>query len=114
MQYADFEYYKTEFHGTVIASAAEFDSMEIKARAYVDTVTFGRAASAAESSEVKNATCAICEIYQQYSKHEGISSENNDGYSVTYLSNSRLLTGRLAQAAKVFLPAKLRYRGWDE
>ena len=114
MQYADFAYYQNEFEGRVITSEEEFDSAEVKARAYVDAVTFGRAQAASDTDAVKKAVCAMCETYFQYGAHDGISSEDNDGYRVTYLSNSRLMGNRLYQAAVLYLPPSLLYRGWDE
>lgn len=113
MQYADFEYYKTEFCGAVITTKEAFDTLEVKARAYVDKLTFDRAKDHTEDEGVKKAVCACCEVYRQYSGHEGISSEDNDGYRVTYLSNSRLRENNLYRSAVLYLPTGLMYRGWD-
>lgn len=111
MQYADFEYYKNEFCGVVIATKEQFDALEVRARAYVDKLTFDRAKAHTHEESVKNAVCACCEVYAQYGGHEGISSENNDGYSVTYISNSRLEGTRLYNSAALYLPTELLYRG---
>ena len=111
MRYVDFDYYKNTFCGRQIASEEEFNSLEVRARAYVDKITFGRAR--ADMDEVKNAVCACCEVYQTYGQHEGISSEDNDGYRVTYLSNSRLMANRLYRSAQLYLSEELMYRGYD-
>lgn len=111
MQYVDFAYYQETFCGGLIQSAEEFNSLEVRARAYVDKITFGRAAP--ETEAVKNAVCACCEIYNTYGQHEGISSEDNDGYRVTYISNQRQMNNRLYQAAMLYLPVSLLYRGYD-
>lgn len=109
MRYADFEYYRDTFCGRQIASEEEFDSLEIRARAYVDKITFGRAK--AETEGVSNAVCACCEVIQSYSSHEGISSEDNDGYRVVYLQDTKLEEQRLYQTAMRYLPVCLLYRG---
>ena len=112
MQYADFEYYKNTFCGRLITTQEEFCSLEVKSSAYIEKITFDRAKTAPDTDKVKNAVCAACEVYKQFSAREGISSENNDGYSVSYSQNSPALEKRLYQAAALHLSAELLYRGF--
>lgn len=114
MRYADFEYYKNEFCGAAITEKEQFDALEVRAQAYVDKLTYGRAKAHTQDESVKNAVCACCEVYAQYSGHEGISSEDNDGYRVTYTSNARREGTHLYNSAAMYLPTGLLYRGWEE
>lgn len=114
MQYVDFLYYKEVFKGTVIPSETVFDGLEIKAQAYVDKITFGRITGEIAGTEaVKNAICAACEMQFQYSGHEGVASESNDGYSVSYSGDEKAAERAMYSAAKLFLPSELLYQGVD-
>ena len=110
MQQVDFSYYYDIYCGREIDSEEVFRALLVKACAYINRITFGRA-EAAETEAVKNAVCAVCEAYYKYEAREGISSENNDGYSVTYKGNSRQLSRKLYEAALLHLPSELLYRG---
>ena len=111
MIYADYQYYQEVFKGSVIPSETDFDSKALKASAFVDKVTFGRAKDNGQMEEVKNAMCAVAEVMYQNDAHYGVSSENNDGYSVTFINNSTKEMRDLKRAAYLFLPANLIYRG---
>lgn len=111
MNYADYAYYKTDFGGNIIPSETDFNGVIGKASAYVDRITFGRAKEKAESEEVKKAACAVAEVMCQNDSHYGISSENNDGYSITYLNNSAKEQRDRKRAAYLFLSDELIYRG---
>ena len=114
MQYVYYEYYESSFLGTVIDSPSAFDSLVVRAQAYIERITFGRAKQSSETDEVKKAICAVCEVYYQYDAHAGVVSENNDGYSVTYSSDGRFVEKLLYETASLYLPAELLYRGVDE
>lgn len=84
--YADYEYYKNSFAGTLIP-AEEFSSLANKAERYVNYLTMHRITEVTD--EVKNAVCAAAEaVYEIQRQYEGIpkgvKSENTDGYSVSY------------------------------
>lgn len=111
MNYADFVYYRSDFGGRVISSESDFNSVIGKASAYIDRITFGRSKEKAETEEVKKAACAVCEVMYQNESRYGISSENNDGYSVTYLNNSTNEQKDQKRAACLFLSDELIYRG---
>lgn len=113
MQYADFTYYYGTYYGRTISSYEEFNSLEVRAGAYVNKITFGRAEKAADTENVKNAVCAVCDVLKKYEFREGIASENNDGYSITYENGSSNIQQRLLEAAILYLPAELLYRGVD-
>ena len=113
MRSADFTYYWDSYRGRRIQSEEIFDSLAVRACAYVNTITFGRAEAEADTAGVKNAVCAVCDVLQLYDGREGISSENNDGYSVTYKTSSRQVQDRLYEAASLHLSSALLYRGLD-
>lgn len=84
--YADYEYYKNSFSGTLI-SEEEFSPLANKVSRFLDYVTMHRINEVTDS--VKNAVCAgseaLHELNQMYKNiPKGIKSENTDGYSVTY------------------------------
>ena len=83
--YADYEYYTTTYKGSL--SKEEFGKFIMKSSAYVR-----RADDNIEMEEVRLAACAVCDLIANdekvRSKHSGrvVTSENTDGYSVSYES----------------------------
>lgn len=106
--YADYYFYITEYNGTVV-SKEEFPSLAAKASALIDRITFGRA-----TGDVWGVKMAVCAAVDTLYRPGGgvISSENNDGYSVTYASGSQSGQERAAiRAVRSFLPPELTNRG---
>lgn len=108
MKYIDFEYYANSYGGYIITSEKMFDHLALKARAFVNKITFGRITS--PTDDVKNAICAVCDELFFCAGQGGISSENNDGYSVSYADHSHT-AAVLYAAAVIFLPPELMYCG---
>jgi hypothetical protein len=105
--YPDYDYYKTSFLGEL--SETEFKKNVITAAAYVRTFTFGRSDSSEYEDEVKRAICIACDLLSSHNGRE-IVSENTDGYSVTYVTESTsgtttesVLSAKIYSAIKVFL-----------
>lgn len=120
--YADYEYYTTTYKGSL--SKEEFEKSIMKASAYVRRITFGRADDNMEMEEVKLAACSVCDLIANdekvRSKHSGraVTSENTDGYSVSYESGGNgetsddLLCKKMHNTAALFLdPTGLLYMG---
>lgn len=120
--YADYEYYISAYKGKL--AKEEFEKSIMKASAYVRRITFGRADDNMEMEEVKLATCAICELLANdekvRSKHLGraVTSENTDGYSVSYESGGNGGTADELLGRKIFdtlelylMPTGLLYMG---
>lgn len=63
MAYASYDYYRTVYHGTVIA-APDASRLLQRASAWLDYFTIGRAAENPDLEELKMACCAIAEQYQ--------------------------------------------------
>ena len=103
--YADYRFYKDTYHGA--GSETEYTRLAVRAAAYVDRITFGRAQTAKESDldAVKMAECAI--VDELVSQEQGgiITSETNDGISRSYATGSvvKSSTQRIYAAAEVFL-----------
>ena len=84
--YVDYQYYRDTFHGSAMTEA-EFPNAEIEAEAFVNAVTFGRLRRLDKIPDcAKDAICSAADVIGEYSKgmESDISSESNDGYSVTY------------------------------
>lgn len=120
--YADYEYYTTTYKGSL--SKEEFEKSIMKSSAYVRRITFGRADENKELDEVKLATCAVCDLIANdekvRSKHSGrvVTSENTDGYSVSYESGGNgettddLLKRNIFDTLLLYLePTRLLYMG---
>lgn len=120
--YADYTFYVSEYRGNL--TDEEFDKSVIPASAYVRRITFGRADDNMEMEEVKLATCSVCDLIANdekvRSKHSGrvVTSENTDGYSVSFESGGNgetaddLLHKKMYNTAALFLdPTGLLYMG---
>ncbi len=117
----DYEFYKSVFKGTALTEQDFTDSV-MEATAYVNNLTYQRLANGAEvTEEVKLAICAVTEIVWQQKGQgaccsQAVSSENVDGYSVSYLSPDSRLAGfetEKKNAASLYLPLSdpMRYAG---
>lgn len=111
MAYTDYTFYSTQFLGTAIAENS-FPQLALRASAVIDQITFGRAVSqtvAADVTAIKNAMCAVAEELQRQDASngaDGIQSESQGQYSVSYLANSnrsRSNMAKLQNAASVWL-----------
>ena len=120
--YADYEYYISAYKGKL--AKEEFEKSIMKASAYVRRITFGRADDNMEMEEVKLATCSVCDLIANdekvRSKHSGraVTSENTDGYSVSYESGGsggtadELLDRKIFDTLELYLmPTGLLYMG---
>ena len=112
--YVDYEFYVESYRGEL--SESEFQNAVIKATAHVRRITFGRADFYVDGDEVKLATCAVCDVIAAdenfRKKHQGrnITSENNDGYSVSFVQEQNagetaeeILNRKAYKAAEMFL-----------
>lgn len=120
--YADYEYYISTYKGGL--PKEEFEKSIMKASAYVRRITFGRADDNMEMEEVKLSTCAVCDLIANdekvRSEHLGrvVTSENTDGYSVSYESGGNggtadeLLSRKISDMLELYLmPTGLLYMG---
>ncbi len=98
-EFADYNFYTQFFYGDVIPKG-DFKGAATKAGWYIRQITFGRVSDDFEmaypeyAEHIRMAACAVAEVFyqegQRTKRHDGreISSEENDGYSVTYADES--------------------------
>jgi hypothetical protein len=107
--YADYTYYTGTFLGTAITSA-DFAALALRATAVIDQITFGRATDDTDNeTAIKNAMCAIAEELQRQDASgslDGISSESQGQYSVSFFEHSQRAKSnqsKLENVAKLWL-----------
>jgi len=86
MAYADYDFYKQNYMGTVIPESS-FPQVAQRASEYINAITLGKATAQLQTyeNEIQMATCAVAEDYylnRDSDKH--IISESVGGHSVTY------------------------------
>lgn len=118
-KYADYDYYTKVYLGTAI-TAEKFGPNIFAASALVDRLTFGRVQRLVVVPDaVKMAACAAAEsiYWNMESIGREITSENNDGYSVTYntaVSSAEATSHAVMQIRNFLAPTGLLYRGFSE
>lgn len=134
MIYAEFEYYRDVYHGVSVLED-DFPGLAVKASAYLNYITMGKAAKNADLDAVKLACCALADKYSEIDAmdlkaRESVNdvvfgtkkSESIGSYSVTYQSAEELakyarqysedLKKELPQIARAYLTGtNLLYRG---
>lgn len=96
MIYADYSYYKEQFHGSLIPEE-EFNHHSARASEYIDWQTFGRITDEymekeqAAALKIKSCCCALAESEYSFGQRSDISSEKNGSYSVTYSAKNENL-----------------------
>lgn len=112
MIFADYEFYKST-GGDL--SEVEFAKVAVKASAYIDKITFGRASENADDERVKRCCCELCDTLSAVSESSGglvKQSESIGSWSVTYANSENTSESNYARAAcRVWLPAEWLYRG---
>lgn len=111
INYADYDFYVNVYQGRKM-SMEEFQKYILPASAHVRKITFGRADLHKDVEEVKLATCAVCDALEEFNETtvngQQIASENNDGYSVSYVnesgkSSAQILLQKVYVAAETYL-----------
>lgn len=134
MIYADFEYYRDAYGGTLVLEE-NYHGLSVRASAYLDYYTLGKAKNKADLEAVKMACCALVDKYSEIdamalkareSVNDVVSgtkkSESIGSYSVTYQSAEEMakyarqyseeLKKELPQIARAYLTGtNLLYRG---
>lgn len=119
----DYSYYRDSFGGTKVPQE-DFLKYVKQAEAYIGYLTAGKSDDSGMGA-VKDAVCAVCDVYAldaaqaQADGGREKSSENNDGYSVSYVTEGvagqtrgEVLRKKAYQAAYPYLAfTGLLYRG---
>lgn len=99
-QYADYNYYKSEYKGNM--PDTDFDRLSKIASAKIKANTFGRICENNIPDEVKYCTCVLADKLLSLSKSEGKTSESVGSWSVQY-ADSKDGKEMIAQIIKEFL-----------
>lgn len=104
MVYADYDYYLNEYSGNAVAEA-DFTRLSRQASAYLDSLTYGKIRGTwFDDSRVKDACCAVAEVmYKQEQGGGEVSSESNDGASVTYVTGNTTPEQQMYNSAVMYL-----------
>lgn len=112
----DYSFYTDTYGGTRI-SQDDWKKISQKAEQRLDSFTFGRCSGEWEGeawcNQAKCAVCEMAEIMQADEKRDGKTSENTDGYSVSY-DTRESLGSMLYDVVNVYLGnTGLLYAGVD-
>ena len=117
MIYANFTYYREEFHGSLI-SESNFEYQAARASEYMDSITFGRINEEIMQSDtaaalIKSCCCALAEANLRHDSNSGKSSEKVGEWSVSYsIKSDSEYAAELYRIAERYLAnTGLLYRG---
>jgi len=96
-----YEYYKETYGGSLIPEN-RWKSLEIKMTARLNQYTFNRMKEGDWPEKAKAALCEMCDCAYKYEERDGKTSENNDGYSVSY-DIGKSLDAMLYEIAEIYL-----------
>lgn len=106
----DFIFYSESRGGNCKIPAELFPLWERYAERYLSHITGGKSCKNADDERVKMCICEIAEHLYNQSMREGIASENNDGYSVSYEKGD--IKRQITEIASVWLSGTdILYRG---
>lgn len=119
------EFYITKWYVRDDITEELFVRYSDMAMAFINKITFGRAQRVIDNADdgylsecIQRCVCAVVDCYMKYECEEataqGITSENTDGYSVTYRSADELRIQKNLEAeelCRLYLPCELLYRG---
>ena len=113
MIYADYTYYISTYGGKAV-SEEDFPRLAAKASAYIDRLTFGRAADNADDERLKRCCCELCESLLLTDGSGGMvkQSEIVGSWSYSLAGTGNVSETVMARAAcSTWLPAEWLYRG---
>lgn len=110
----EWEYYLTKWQGDPNMDEDAFTRLQTVAERYIDKYTAGRAESG--NDDVLRCICAIADCLKRYKNDTSpeVISESADGMSTTFRSATDVVkekNSELAEICRLYLPAKLLYRG---
>lgn len=114
MIYADYTYY-TDTYGGKAVSVEDFPRLAAKASAYIDRLTFGRAADFPDDERLKRCCCELCESLLLTDGSGGMVKQSESvgswSYSLAGSSEGASETVMARAACRTWLPAEWLYRG---
>ena len=106
MQYADYDFYKTEYKGSAIPEA-EFDTLAMRAGAFLDKLKSVFTVTEVCAGGFKNACCACADIIWDDARRSDIKTQSVGSVSFTRTDHEKVET-ELYKTAQVYLHI---YRG---
>ena len=114
MIYADYTYYTGTYGGKAV-SEEDFPRLAARASAYIDWLTFGRAAENADDERLKRCCCELCESLLLTDGSGGMVKQSESvgswSYSLASGSEGASETVMARAACRTWLPAEWLYRG---
>lgn len=114
MIYADYKFY-TDSYGGKAVSEEDFPRLAAKASAYIDNLTFGRAANYPDDERLKRCCCELCESLMLTDGSGGMVKQSESvgswSYSLASGSEGASETVMARAACRTWLPAEWLYRG---
>lgn len=111
--YADYTYYSGTYKGTM--PEEDFNRLSRQASAYIDQVTFGRAAGSHSlpiETRIKDACCAVSDIMLKKEQGGELTSQSVGSWSKSFASSGKTLDQQQYDAAVMYLGITgLLYRG---
>ena len=109
---ADIGFYSFNYGTAAKIPEEHFMLWEKRAEAELKKLTSGRLQAAEITDDIKLCICEIAEALYTAESRKGISSENNDGYSVTYDKDGASSDKVITEIAKRYLAGTdLLFRG---
>lgn len=113
MPYADFAYYANAYKGAM--PEEDFNRLSRQASAYIDKVTFGRAAknrSEAIQAKIKDACCAVADVLLKREQGGELTSQTVGSWSRSFASSGKTMSRQQYEAAALYLGMTgLMYQG---
>lgn len=115
MPYADYSYYTSEYKGAM--PEEDFNRLSRQASAYIDKVTFGRAAknhNSAIQEKIKDACCAVADVLLKKEQGGELTSQTVGSWSKSFASSGKTMDQQQYEAAALYLGMTgLMYQGGD-
>lgn len=88
--YVNYDYYRNEYGGTMLEEC--FTTCARRAETYIRYLTcFNGDIFSVASEPIKQAVCAAADVYYEAdtAEHKTVKSENNDGWSASYVTEQK-------------------------
>lgn len=108
MRYCEYDFYKTNYSGTMPVST--FNRLSIKASAYIKSNTFNRITEPVLDENVKYCMCDLVDKMLKIEKREGKKSESVGTWSTAYVESAEDKQ-ELYNTLLDYLDLSLLYRG---
>lgn len=114
--YADYDYYSNSFYcaGAPVIDDGCREMYLRKASVFLNSLFLGKKPEEPYDGRLKDACCEIADYLYTFSRREGISSESNDGYSVSFADAGSAENRAYGIAKRYLAGTGLLYRGAEQ